>query len=108
VSDPSNVVRLPQSPLSRTRRTRSAEVAGPRAAADQGIPQGPWLDADRAWSYLGFSSRKALYHALRRGQIPAHRLGKRRLRFCKAELDAYLSSQPAFGRTIPLTPVCPS
>lgn len=59
-------------------------------------PAGPWLDADQAWVHAGFSSRKALYHAVRRGQIPAHRLGKRRLRFSKAELDAYLAAQPAF------------
>lgn len=68
------------------------------ATAPSPPPNGPWLDTDQAWPYLGFSSRKGLYHAVRRGQIPAHRLGKRRIRFSKAELDAYLAAQPAFQR----------
>jgi excisionase family DNA binding protein len=45
-----------------------------------------WLTADEATRYLGFPSRKALYQAVRRGQVPAHRLG-RRLRFSAAEID---------------------
>jgi excisionase family DNA binding protein len=48
-----------------------------------------WLTADEATSYLGFPSRKALYAAVERGQVPAHKLG-RRLRFRRAELDALL------------------
>lgn len=67
-------------------------------SASAATPNGPWLDSDRAWVYLAFRSRKALLHAVRRGQIPAHRLGKRRLRFNQAELDAYLAAQPAFQR----------
>jgi excisionase family DNA binding protein len=62
------------------------------------LAPGPWLDSDRAWAYAGFPSRKALYHAVRRGQIPAHRLGKRRLRFNRAELDHFLAAAPAFRR----------
>lgn len=50
---------------------------------------GPWLGADDAAAYLGMPSRKALYQAVRRGQVPAHRLG-RRLRFSRPELDALL------------------
>lgn len=50
---------------------------------------GPWMSADDAVEYLGFPSRKALYQAVRRGQVPAHRLG-RRLRFSRPELDAVL------------------
>ena len=49
-----------------------------------------WLTADEATAHLGFPSRKALYAAVERGQVPAHKLG-RRLRFRRAELDALLS-----------------
>jgi excisionase family DNA binding protein len=48
-----------------------------------------WLTADEATAYLGFPTRKALYAAVERGQVPAHKLG-RRLRFSRAELDALL------------------
>lgn len=50
----------------------------------------PWMDAETAKAYLGFASRKALYQAVRRGQVPAHRLGKRRMRFHRSELDRLL------------------
>lgn len=46
----------------------------------------PWLTAQAAAEYLGFRTTKALYTAVERGQVPAHRLG-RRLRFSRAELD---------------------
>jgi excisionase family DNA binding protein len=46
----------------------------------------PWLTADQAAAHLGLPSRKALYQAVRRGQVPVHRFGKR-LRFSRAELD---------------------
>jgi len=49
-----------------------------------------WLGVDRAVRYLGLPSRKALYQAVRRGQIPVHRLGTRRMRFRRAELDQVL------------------
>jgi len=45
-----------------------------------------WLTADQVVAHLNFPSRKALYQAIRRGQIPSHRLG-RRLRFSLAEID---------------------
>jgi excisionase family DNA binding protein len=48
-----------------------------------------WLTADEATAYLGFPTRKALYAAVERGQVPAHKLG-RRLRFRRNELDALL------------------
>ncbi len=48
-----------------------------------------WLTADEATAYLGFPSRKALYAAVERGQVPGHKLG-RRLRFSRSELDALL------------------
>ncbi len=49
-----------------------------------------WLTADEATVFLGLPSRKALYAAVERGQVPAHRLGRRRLRFSRDELDALL------------------
>ena len=48
-----------------------------------------WLTADEAKEYLRFPTRDALYHAVHRGQVPAHRIG-RRLRFRRSELDAQL------------------
>ncbi|MGZ3485219.1 MAG: helix-turn-helix domain-containing protein [Gemmatimonadaceae bacterium] len=32
-----------------------------------------------------------MYQAVRRGQIPAHRIGRRSLRFSKAEIDQWLA-----------------
>ena len=49
-----------------------------------------WLTADRATTYLGFSTRRALYQAVRRGTVPVHRLGSRRMRFNRLELDRLL------------------
>ena len=52
--------------------------------------QNRWLTAPEAAAYLGLPSHRPLYQAIRRGQVRAHRLG-RRLRFRTAELDAVLS-----------------
>jgi excisionase family DNA binding protein len=49
----------------------------------------PWLTVEQAAAYLSLS-RKALYQAVRRGQLPVHRLGKR-LRFRRDEIDRALS-----------------
>ena len=49
-----------------------------------------WLDAGAATRYLGLPSRRALYQAIRRGQVPMHRFGKRRMRFRRIELDHVL------------------
>ena len=49
-----------------------------------------WMTAEAAARYLGMPSRKALYQALRRGQVRGHRLG-RRIRFLKTELDQSLT-----------------
>jgi excisionase family DNA binding protein len=61
------------------------------STAQSGQPsvRGEWLTADEAVKYLGFPSRKALYQAIRRAQVPVHRLG-RRLRFHRPELDQIL------------------
>ncbi len=47
----------------------------------------PWMTALQAAQYLGLPSIRALYQAVRRGQVPARRLG-RRLRFFRRDLDA--------------------
>lgn len=51
-----------------------------------------WLTVDETVRYLGLPSRRALYQAVRRGQLPIHRMG-RRLRFRRAELDEALSDR---------------
>lgn len=56
-----------------------------------------WLTADRAAGYLGLPSRRALYMAVRRGQVPVHRLG-RRMRFFVPELDAALRGEEPLHR----------
>ena len=61
----------------------------PRRGLNTGERLVRWLTADEATAYLGFPSRKALYAAVERGQVPGHKLG-RRLRFSRAELDALL------------------
>lgn len=60
------------------------------------VPQ-QWLDADEAAEYLRLRSRRALYDHVRRGRVPAHRLG-RLLRFRRAELDAALGVRDEKGR----------
>ena len=49
----------------------------------------PWLNVEQAVAYLALPSKKALYEAVRRGEVPVHRFG-RRLRFRKHELDEVL------------------
>ena len=51
----------------------------------------PWLTADEAAAYFGYRTRAALYQAVRRGHVLAHRLGARRLRFRRSELDDELA-----------------
>lgn len=50
-----------------------------------------WLTPEQAAPFLGLPSVRALYQAVRRGQVPAHRLG-RRLRFRREELDRLLET----------------
>jgi excisionase family DNA binding protein len=59
-------------------------------ATAQGTAASPWMTAEQAASYLGLPSIRALYQAVRRGQVPARRLG-RRLRFLRQDLDATLA-----------------
>ncbi len=73
-------------PLGTARRRRKRAKA---ALAAAGGPSS-WLTAGAAAAHLGFPSRRALYAAVERGQVPAHRLGQRRLRFKLDELDSLL------------------
>lgn len=79
-------------PVEGTRAPTASEARQTRPAARQALPEGlsRWLTADAATVYLGLPSRKALYAAVERGQVPAHRLGRRRLRFKLEELDTLL------------------
>jgi excisionase family DNA binding protein len=61
------------------------------ALSSQPSAMSPWMTAAQAAVYLGLPSIRALYQAVRRGQVPARRLG-RRLRFLRQDLDA------TFGR----------
>lgn len=56
-----------------------------------------WLTADDVAEYLGLPSRQAVYQAVRRGEVPAHRLGRRRLRFRRDELDRTLEQGRMFN-----------
>jgi excisionase family DNA binding protein len=83
----------------RDEATRALGAAGVGAAAGRSgsedvPPRSPqeWLNADEACDYLRIPSRKALYQAIRRGQVPAHRLG-RRMRFSRSELDRLLRGE---------------
>lgn len=75
------------------------------------VPSSPWMTAQQAWQYIGLPSVKALYQAIRRGDIPHYRCG-RRLRFKRAELDAWLERKPGWtledqqGIISTKTPVC--
>ena len=69
-------------------------------ATRRGEPVGTrdgWLTTDEAVAYLGLPSRKALYQAVRRGQVPARRLGVRRMRFSRDELDRLLRGEATEG-----------
>ena len=66
---------------------RPPEPVAPNAAATARAERTTdWLTADEAFAFVGLPSRRALYMAVRRGQIPVHRLG-RRMRFSARELD---------------------
>ena len=73
-------------PVPRARAKRSAAADADLDTEDTRLR---WLTANEATVHLGFPSRKAFYAAVERGQVPAHKLG-RRLRFRRSELDALL------------------
>jgi excisionase family DNA binding protein len=63
------------------------------------LSRSDWLTAVEAAAYLGLPTVQALYQAVRRGQIPACRLGKRRLRFNRTQLDSLLGSGRGSGQS---------
>ncbi len=63
------------------------------ATAKSQLTDTEWLNADEATTYLRMPSVRALYQAVRRGLIPSHRVGRRRLRFHRRELDQALLSK---------------
>jgi excisionase family DNA binding protein len=52
-----------------------------------------WLTADEATVYLGLPSREALYQLARKGVVPSYRLGERRIRFKRTELDSHIEGK---------------
>lgn len=56
---------------------------------DAANDRGPWLNAEQTAVYLALPSAKAVYQAVRRGEIPVYRFGKR-LRFKSDDLDDLL------------------
>lgn len=75
--------------LPQNRQTFAGEEKEMTNHADSQTALGPWLNAEQAARYLALPSVKAIYEAVRRGQIPVHRLGNR-LRFNRLELDQVL------------------
>jgi len=97
-SEPST--RRPRSQPRAAKRHSSGEapaLAPPSSEPVAGVRDG-WLTTDQAVAYLGLPSRKALYQAVRRGQVPARRLGVRRMRFSRDELDRLLRGEASDGR----------
>jgi len=70
-------------------RTLTEFLSTTRSATGENPKSTEWLNSEEAVKYLHFPSVDALYQAVRRGQVPAHRLG-RRLRFHRGELDKVL------------------
>lgn len=52
-----------------------------------------WMSTDEATEYLRLSSKKNLYEYVRRGVLPAYRLGEKSLIFSKTELDDHIRTQ---------------
>lgn len=50
-----------------------------------------WMNVGELVEYLSMPSRSAVYQAVRRGEIPAYRLGEKRLRFRREEIDGLLA-----------------
>jgi len=71
--------------------SRQSAAGSPPSGSRRAI-EAVWLTVEDAMRYLGLRSRMALYQAVRRGQVPAHRFG-RRLRFRRSELDEALTGR---------------
>jgi excisionase family DNA binding protein len=75
----------------------SLDLQGDKASLTQHVPS-PWLSASEATRYLRLPSVRALYQAVRRGWVPAHRFGPRQLRFHRWELDKLLGAPTSDGQ----------
>jgi hypothetical protein len=53
------------------------------------------IDASEAQPVLGFRTKKALYAACERQEIPHYRLSKRRIRFSRVELAEFVKQAAA-------------
>lgn len=53
-------------------------------------PATPWMTPEEAIVYLRLPTVRALYQAVRRGEIPCHRRARRTMVFHRGELDAAL------------------
>ena len=87
VANPCAQLRVQVGQLQGELRAIRAEGAKPEPAA---VPASDSLTPEEAVAYLRLPSVRALYQAIRRGQVPVHRVG-RRMRFQRAELDAVLA-----------------
>lgn len=80
------------------------QLVGPRAerARSNGterMMEAEWLTAAEAAHHLGLT-RKGLYQAVRRGEVPVHRLGERRMRFKRNELSRVMRVVPALKSNV--------
>jgi len=53
----------------------------------------PWLTPEEAVEYLRLPSVRALYQAVRRGEVPCHRRARRTMLFHREELDSALKAR---------------
>lgn len=67
------------------------EITQPPLRPEVPTQEQVWLRPEQVVRYLKLPSLKALYQAVRRGQLPAHHFG-RRLLFSRSEVDRQLSA----------------
>jgi excisionase family DNA binding protein len=61
-----------------------------------------WMTTEEIAAYLKMS-RKAVFQMVARRELPFSKLGKRRLRFSKAEIDALLEAGKVRWLAVPLS-----
>lgn len=81
------LLQLSQDDLEGALRNLLAEVVAEHA-------EDTWLTVAQAAEHLSLSE-DALRNLLAKGRIPRHRIGERRIRFSKSELDAWVRSGAA-------------
>jgi predicted DNA-binding transcriptional regulator AlpA len=72
---------------------RSLVLDRPRSASEPIAPAGDTLTAAEVETIYRFPSRQAVYAAVRRGDIPVQRLGKRRMRFSRRAIEAAMAAK---------------